>query len=96
MMHTIFVDKSRTADFQMTRGLRQIVENDGNEDDIVAFLQDKNLPVDEIEARDIAEAVLREPPLQGYLTISNALQWRLQYGRVISQAGTVEGIERVR
>lgn len=96
MMHTIFVDKSRTADFQMTRGLRQIVENDGNEDDIVAFLQDKNLPVDEIEARNIAEAVLREPPLQGYLTISNALQWRLQYGRVISQAGTVEGIERVR
>lgn len=96
MMHTIFVDKSRTADFQMTRGLRQIVENDGNEDDIVAFLQDKNLPVDEMEARSIAEAVLREPPLQGYLTISNALQWRLQYGRVIAQAGAVEGIERVR
>lgn len=96
MMHTIFVDKSRTADFQMTRGLRQIVENDGNEDDIVAFLQDKNLPVDDIEARNIAEAVLREPPLQGYLTISNALQWRLQYGRVIAQAGAVEGIERVR
>jgi len=96
MMHTIFVDKSRTADFQMTRGLRQIVENDGNEDDIVAFIQDKNLPVDEIEARNIAEAVLKEPPLQGYLTISNALQWRLQYGRVITQAGAVNGIQRVR
>ena len=96
MMHTIFVDKSRTGDFQMTRGLRQIVENDGNEDDIVAFLQDKNLPVDDIEARNIAEAVLKEPPLQGYLTISNALQWRLQYGRVISQAGAVDGISRVR
>ena len=96
MMHTIFVDKSRTADFQMSRGLRQIVENDGNEDDIVAFLQDKNLPVDDIEAQNIAGAVLREPPLQGYLTISNALQWRLQYGRVIAQAGAVDGIERVR
>ena len=70
--------------------------NDGNEDDIVALLQDKNLPVDEIEARDIAEAVLREPPLQGYLTISNALQWRLQYRRVIDQAGAIDGISRVR
>lgn len=96
MMHTIFVDKKRTGDFQMTRGLRQILQNDGNEDDIVAFLQDKNLPIDDIEARNIAEAVLKEPPLQGYLTVSNALQWRLQYGRVISQAGAVDGISRVR
>ena len=96
MMHTIFVNKSRTADFQMTHALRDIIKNDGNEDDIVALLQDKNLPVDEIEARDIAKAVLREPPLQGYLTISNALQWRLQYRRVIDQAGAIDGILRVR
>lgn len=96
MMHTIFVDKDRTADFQMSRGLLAIVENKGNADDIIAFLQDKNLPIDDIEARNIAEAVLREPPLEGYLTISNALQWRLTYGRVISEAGLVSGIERIR
>ena len=96
MAHTIFVEKSRTADFQMTRGLLDIIERQGNDDDIVAFLQDKNLPVDEIEARNIAEAVLKEPPNLGYLTISNALQWRLQYKRVISQAGDVDGIDRVR
>lgn len=96
MMHTIFVDQSRTADFQMTRGSLQIIENDGNVEDIVGFLQDKNLPVDEIEAQNIAEAILENPPLQGYLTISNALQWRLQYGRVIAQAGSVTGIDRVR
>jgi hypothetical protein len=94
--HVIFVDKDHTADFQMTRGLLEIIGNDGNADDIVAFLQDRNLPVDETEARDIADAVLRVPPSQGYLTISNALQWRLQYGRVISRAGAVAGIERVR
>lgn len=96
MLHTIFVDKGRTADFQTTRGLQQIIANEGNADDIVAFLQDRNLPVDEIEARNIAETVLAEPPLQSYLTISNALQWRLQYSRVIIQAGTVDGLERVR
>ena len=94
--HTIFVDKSRTSDFQMTRGLCQIIENEGNEDDIIAFLQDRNLPVDDTEAREIAVAVLREPPLQGCLTISNALQWRLQYSRVITQAGAMDGVLRVR
>lgn len=96
MRHTIFVEASRTADFQMTRGLNDILDKDGNEDDIIAFLRDKNLPVDEIEATSIAQAVLQQRPLQGYLTISNALQWRLQYGRVITQAGAVEGIIRVR
>jgi hypothetical protein len=96
MMHTIFVDRSRTADFQMTRGLLEIIGNDGNVDDIMAFLQDRNLPVDELEARNIAEAVLKEPPLQGYLTISIAWQWRLTYGRVITQADAVVGIQRVR
>ena len=30
------------------------------------------------------------------LTISNALQWRLQYGRVIEKAGAVTGIRRLR
>jgi hypothetical protein len=57
-------------------------------DDLLAFMFDKNLPVDEIEAGNIAGEILRNPPLQGFLTISNALQWRLQYGRVIERAWT--------
>lgn len=59
-------------------------------------MQDKNLPVDDIEARKIAQEILKQRPLQGYLTISNALQWRLQYSRIIEQAGSVEGIVKVR
>jgi hypothetical protein len=94
--HTIFVDRSRTADFQMTKGLLQIITNDGNIDDVVAFLNDKNVPLDDIGVQALAEEVFQNPPLQGYLTISNALQWRLQYGRVIEQAGHVDGIEKVR
>ena len=79
----------------MTRGLRQILENAGNKEDLIAFMRDKNLPVDDIEANSIAEDLLREAPEQGYLTISNALQWRLQYGRVIQQAGVIEGISQI-
>lgn len=95
ILHTIFVNADRTADFQMTKGILQILENEGNRDDVIAFLLDKNLPVDEIEVNKIADEIISNPPKQGYLTISNALQWRLQYGRVIEQAGHVEGIYRV-
>jgi hypothetical protein len=96
MQHTIFVDKSRTGDFQTTRGILDILSRDGNKDDIVAFIMERNLPVDEIGAHQLADRILESPPNQGYLTISNALQWRLQYGRVIQQAGSISGIARVR
>lgn len=96
MQHTIFVEKERTADFQTTKGLLDILERDGNTDDVAAFVIERNLPVDEIGAEQLAEMVIKCPPIQGYLTISNALQWRLQYGRVIQVAGRVSGITRVR
>jgi len=53
------------------------------------------LPVDEIQAEELAEEVLKNTPKLGYLTISNALQWRLQYSRVIQFAGEVNGIDRI-
>lgn len=97
ILHTIFVEKERTADYQMTTGLKQILANNGNVEDLVSFMQSRNLPLDDIEAFQIAEEILEEKPIvEGYLTISNALQWRLQYGRVISEAGKVSGIQRVR
>lgn len=97
ILHTVFVEKERTADYQTTSGLKQLLANQANVDDLVAFMNDRYLPVDDIEARAIANDLLNGPPLlQGYLTISNALQWRLQYSRVITHAGTVNGIIRVR
>jgi hypothetical protein len=92
---TVFVDSNRTADFQMTRGLREIIENEGNVDDLMAFMSDKNLPVDDIELKNLAKEILANKPTQGYLTISNALQWRLQYGRIIEKAGKESGIQSV-
>lgn len=96
IVNTIFIDRGRTADYQMTRGICDILDRNGNEDDLIAFMADRNLPVDDIEAQRIAEELMRTRPNQGYLTISNALQWRLQYGRVIQEAGSVPGIERIR
>ena len=95
ILHAIFVEASRTADFQCTRGILQILANNGNRDDLMAFMFDRNLPLDEIEAANLANEILTTPPELGYLTISNALQWRLQYGRVIEEAGKVAGILKV-
>jgi len=96
ILHTIFVERKRTADYQLTTGVLDILKNDGNEDDLVAFMLDKDLRVDDVGAREIAKEILKTPPQVGYLTISNALQWRLQYTRVIEKAGEVGGILRVR
>jgi hypothetical protein len=93
--HIIFVDKKHTGDFQTTKGLLEIIKYEGNQDDIVGFLFDKNLPIDEITANQLAQQILTTPPEQGYLTISNALQWRLQYARVIQKAGDVIGIIKI-
>lgn len=95
MKHTIFVEKERTADFQTTKGLIEILEREGNKDDVVAFLFERNLPLDEIGANELADRILQTPPQLGYLTISNALQWRLQYRRVIDKAGDVDGVLRI-
>lgn len=97
ILHTIFVQKERTADYQMTTKLKEILLNNGNPDDLVAFMHDRYLPIDDIEAYTIANEILSGTPLiEGYLTISNALQWRLQYSRVIAEAGKVSGIIRLR
>jgi hypothetical protein len=93
--NAIFVERERTGDYQTTYGLKEILRRNGNKDDIVAFLEERNLPLDEIGREMLAEKILREPPAIGYLTVSNALQWRLQYGRAIGVAGTIEGVEEL-
>ncbi len=93
--HVIFVKSSQTGDFQTTTGILKILANNGNADDLVAFMSERFLPVDEIQAQELAKDILRARPPVGFLTISNALQWRLQYSRVIEQAGKVNGVQRI-
>lgn len=90
-----FIHKQRTADYQMTKTIRQMIENNANAEDIIAYFNDRNLPADEITMTGLAEEVLKNKPEQGYLTISNALQWRLQYGRIVKLTQNVDGIVRI-
>lgn len=79
-----FISSERTADYTTTYRLREMIKDNVNEDDIIAYLTDRNIPANEITLQSTAKMILENPPKQGYLTISNALQWRLQYQRVVS------------
>ncbi|MCB2411682.1 hypothetical protein LGT39_02320 [Demequina sp. TTPB684] len=90
--NVIYIDKTRTSDYTLTKTIREIIANgetdarDAIIDDLDALLQDKNIPLDEVSRRQLAERLIDDIPEQGVLTISNALQWRLQYSRAISTA----------
>jgi len=99
-----FIYEHRTADFMITKTLRKMVEDEANNEDIMAYLSDRNLPADEITLNKLADEItlnkladeiIENPPVQGYLTVSNALQWRLQYGRIVRLEEEVEGIIKV-
>lgn len=74
--------------------MRHLIGENAELEDLVAYLQDRQVPADEGSLITYAEWLLENPPRQGYLTISNALQWRLQYKRVVSTE--VDGIRDIR
>ena len=94
--HVIFVDQERTGDSTLTGEIRRIIETGQGRpemeevvvEELDALLQDKNLPLDDASRRELAERLVVDVPKQGVLTISNALQWRLQYRRAIVTAAT--------
>lgn len=56
--HCTFIDRERTADFTITKRLREMVYDGANKEDIIGFLQDKNVPGDEIVYNDLADEIL--------------------------------------
>lgn len=94
IQNVVYIDRRRTGDYTLTKTIREIVSSvdsrpgsrDAAIDDLDALLQDKNVPLDEVSRRQLAERLVDDVPEQGVLTVSNALQWRLQYNRAISTA----------
>jgi hypothetical protein len=93
IVHAIYIDKARTADYQTTTGIQRILENDGNKDDLIAFMEERFFPVDEIAAGQIADELLGNSLQTGYLTTTSALHWQMRYSYVIDKADTVSGIQ---
>jgi len=90
-----FLEKERTADYTTTFRLREMIKDGANQEDIEAYLNDRNIPADDLTLKLIAKRILQDTPKQGYLTISNALQWRLQYGRIVKLTETIDGISKL-
>ena len=91
----VFVSKERTADYTTTYRIREMIKDGATEADVVGFLVDRNIPADEITLQQLAAQILKDTPKQGYLTISNALQWRLQYQRIVDLTNPVSGISKM-
>ena len=91
-LNCTFISQERTSDFTTTRRLNEMLRDGAIKEDIVAYFMDKNIPGDEIALEQLADEVLENGVTQGYLTISNALQWRLQYKRVIMLSNSIDGV----
>jgi hypothetical protein len=90
-----FLESGRTADYTTTYRLREMIKDGAIKEDIIAYLNDKNIPADDITLATLANEILTNTPKQGYLTISNALQWRLQYARVVNLQENIQGITKI-
>lgn len=91
--NVVYIDKERTADYTLTTEILNIISKMEEEetcnrdvvrDELDALLENKNIPLDEVSRSALANRLIDNPPKQGVLTISNALQWRLQYSRAIN------------
>ena len=90
-----FINADRTADYTTTKRINEMINDGANKEDIMGYFIDRAIPGDEITLSNLADLVIKNMPKQGYLTISNALQWRLQYARVISLNNEIEGVYNV-
>ena len=90
-----FIKADRTADYTTTKRIKEMINDGANKEDIMGYFMDRAIPGDEITLSNLADLVIKNTPNQGYLTISNALQWRLQYARVISLNNEIEGVVNV-
>ena len=90
ILYTIFVEKARTADHQTTSGLRRLIENNANRDDVLAFFEDRYMPFQEPKDVRLAERILRLPPEVGLLGGSRKVEWGSCFARLIECAGKIE------
>lgn len=88
-----FVPEDRTGDFTLTKNINELKASGiATVETIEELLKTIKLPVVGLTTEELAEEILVREVKQGYITISNALQWRLQYSRPTTLKNTVRGI----
>lgn len=79
----IFLKSENTGDYNLTKALRELNDYTFTEEEIMKILKKTNIPGDTQTLKNLAKKIILNPPQQGYLTISNAFQWRLRYNNLI-------------
>ena len=74
-----FIPSDETGDYILTNNLIKMVENKWDKEKIMYYLRECNLPCDDNYLSILTDEIIENPPKQGYLTISNAFQWRIKY-----------------
>lgn len=98
ILRCCYVPKELTGDYSTTRLARELrdkyLRKEIGVDAIIGRLEEK-LGITEVEDLNvtpgIVQRIIDNPPAPGVLTISFALQWRLQYGRM-KEAPFPEGV----
>lgn len=93
VQHVIFIDKEHTADYRHSKAVRDIVldpilNDDAKIEQLSAYFDSQHIPLDEYQYESYAKRLIANPPLQGAITISRALQWRFGFKTAIRVAAT--------
>lgn len=88
-----FISKERTADYTTTFRLREMISDGANEEDIAAYLRDKNIPADDIVLGQLAKQILETMPQQGYL--GGQIISYLPFQHIIDLSEDVSGISNL-
>jgi hypothetical protein len=90
-----FIEQSRTADYQTTRLLRDIIRRNGNRDDVFGFLTERDFPGREDWLLELAGEIVENPPEQGWLTASVELRQPGLHERIVALEASPPGVERI-
>lgn len=90
--YCIFLEAERSGDYNLTKILRKMIKLGAKEEDIIDILKDMDVPGDNRNLKELAKKIISNPPNQGYLTISNAFQWRIKYNNLINLEKEVKGV----
>lgn len=88
-----FISKERTADYTTTYRLREMISDGANEEDITAYLRDRNIPADDLALMQLAKQILETKPTQGYL--GELIISYEPYKHIIGLSEDVSGISKL-
>lgn len=92
-LNVTFISAERTGDYTTTKRLIEMKKDGASKEDIIGYLNDRGVPGDEVLYEQLSEEIINRDLYQGVLTISNALQWRLQYSRAINLKNKEIGVK---